>query len=266
MAAALLFPTWAYAHGVMMLWRTGSVGRGVARWQVAAFALGMFTLMIAMLSPLEAWSERLLAAHMVQHLLLIIVAPPLLVLGTPPSIFLWIFPLTWRRRLGRWFARPSLMSLVWRNINRWWFAWSIHAAALWLWHIPIVYEAAVIDPTVHMLEHISFFGTALLFWHCTLPQDQRRYLSGVFLIFTTALHSSILGALMTFSANVWYPVYEGRTSVWGLTALEDQQLAGLIMWIPAGVIYLMAMLALIGLWLQAMERAEQHPRAKQVQT
>ncbi|NJO85008.1 MAG: cytochrome c oxidase assembly protein [Blastochloris sp.] len=90
---ALLLPAWAYGHGIMHLWRGGSVGRGVARWQVAAFGAGMIALFIALISPVDVLGEQLLSIHMIQHLLLTIAAPPLLVLGAPPSIFLWVLPL-----------------------------------------------------------------------------------------------------------------------------------------------------------------------------
>ena len=256
-AAALLFPTWAYLHGVMALWGRGGVGRGVSRRQVALYLGGMAALFLALMSPIDGLGEELLSAHMIQHLLLIVVAPPLLVVGTPPTIFLWVLPMTTRRRVGRWWGRSSLLAPVWRWLSGALPAWLIHAAAVWLWHIPVVYEAAVVDPFVHLLEHASFLLTALLFWHVVLPRDRSRYLLGALLIFTTALHSSILGALMTFSSRVWYPIYVERAPVWGLTALEDQQLAGLLMWIPAGVVYLIAALALIGSWLNAADRAEQ---------
>lgn len=256
-AAALLLPLWAYAHGVMVLWH-GGVGRGVARHQVALFLLGVFTLFIALMSPVDTVSEELLSTHMVQHVLLMIVAPPLLVLGATPSIFLWVLPLRWRRTLGRWTAPRTRFRSGWRAISAPFTVWSLHAAAIWLWHLPGLYQAALIHPLIHWFEHAAFFGTGLLFWHTALHDKQR--LVGVLLIFTTALHSSILGALMTFAGSVWYPLYIERTGAWGLTALEDQQLAGLIMWIPAGIVYLIAAMWLLGTALQKMDNAEQRAR------
>lgn len=257
--AALLLPLWAYAHGVMRLWRGGNIGRGVTRWQVAAFLLGMVVLFVALISPLDPLSEQLLSAHMVQHVLLMVVAPPLLVVGAPPTVFLWVLPLRWRRGLGLWFIPGTTLRRIWNAASGGFAAWALHAAAIWLWHAPGLYQAALVYPGIHLLEHVTFFGTALLFWQAALPRDERRYLLGALLIFTTALHSSILGALMTFGSTVWYPFYVERAPQWGLSALEDQQLAGLIMWVPAGVIYLLAALVLFGTWLQRMERAEQSP-------
>lgn len=137
-------------------------------------------------------------------------------------------------------------------------AWLLHAAALWLWHLPGLYQAALLSPLVHWLEHASFLGSALLFWGVALSPQRQRSLVGVLLIFTTALHSSILGALMTFSGSVWYPLYNARALTFSLSAIEDQQLAGLIMWIPGGVVYLVAALWLLGIALLRMEDAEQH--------
>jgi len=256
-AAALLLPLWAYSYGVMVLWR-GGVGRGVTRGQVGMFVLGIFTLFIALMSPVDPLGEQLLSMHMVQHVLLMIVAPPLLVIGATPSIFLWVLPLKWRRTLGRGTAPRTRLRRVWSAISAPFTAWMLHAAAIWLWHLPGLYQAALVHPLIHWLEHAVFFGTGLLFWQAALRHDKRRLL-GVLLIFTTALHSSILGALMTFAGSVWYPLYLESTQVWGLTALEDQQVAGLIMWIPAGMIYLIAAVWLLGTALQQMDSAEQHP-------
>jgi len=261
MAVALLLPTWAYAHGVMHLWRAGNAGRGVTRWQVSAFIAGIIILFIALISPVDPLGEELLSMHMIQHVLLMSLAPPLLVIGAPPSVFLWVLPLSQRRTLTGWWMRQVRLRSLWRAVSAPFSAWVLHAAAIWLWHLPGAYQAALTDSLVHGLEHASFFGTALLFWNATLAQGQARRLLGVLLLFTTALHSSILGALMTFSEQVWYPLYLERAPVWGTTALADQQLAGLIMWIPAGVVYVSAILALLGMALHVMEHSEQRQRS-----
>jgi cytochrome c oxidase assembly factor CtaG len=259
-AIALLLPAWAYAHGVMHLWRGGSVGRGVTRWQAGAFALGVFTLFIALISPVDTLGEQLLSVHMVQHLLLMLVAPPLLALAVTPGIFLWVLPLSWRRALGRWSAPGTPMYRGWETLHRPVVAWLLHAAAIWLWHVPGMYQAALTSALAHWLEHASFFGSALLFWRAAF--SHRQALIGVLLIFTTALHSSLLGALMTFSRSVWYPIYTARTATWGISPLEDQQLAGLLMWIPSGAVYVLAALWLLGIALHRMDNAE--PRTKVV--
>jgi cytochrome c oxidase assembly factor CtaG len=125
----------------------------------------------------------------------------------------------------------------------------VHALALWLWHVPALFEAALTHPSVHVLQHSSFLGSALLFWGSVFGRAPRRA-GAVALasLFTTMVHTGALGALLTFSPTVWYPHY-AQGAVLGLGALEDQQLGGLIMWVPAGGAYLAAALAILAGWL-----------------
>jgi putative membrane protein len=134
-------------------------------------------------------------------------------------------------------------------------AWALHAAALWVWHMPLLFQATLTSELAHACQHLSFFGTALYFWWALLCGHQKLqgYGVAVLAVFTTALHSSLLGALLTLAHTPWYAAY-AHTAAWGLTPLEDQQLGGLIMWIPAGAVYLLAALALSAEWLQAAER------------
>jgi cytochrome c oxidase assembly factor CtaG len=135
-------------------------------------------------------------------------------------------------------------------------AWAAHAVVLWTWHLPALYEGTLDSDLVHTAQHASFLVTALLFWYALLHGSERRLKRGVAVLylFGTALHSGILGALLTFADYPWYARYAGTTPAWGLTPLEDQQLAGLIMWIPGGVTYLVAALALVAAWMTRMER------------
>jgi putative membrane protein len=127
---------------------------------------------------------------------------------------------------------------------------------LWIWHLPSLYNASVEYEWVHALQHSSFLITALLFWWTLLHGRHGRLGSGaaVAYCFTTALHTSVLGALMTFSEQVWYSIYESRTAAFHLTPLQDQQLGGLIMWVPAGVIFTGLGLWLMGAWIMESER------------
>jgi cytochrome c oxidase assembly factor CtaG/cytochrome c2 len=190
---------------------------------------------------------------MIQHEVLMLVAAPLLVLGRPLPLFLRALPLLWRRQLGK--LGKSLRG-SWRVLTQPLVAWTLHAAALWIWHIPRLFQATLTSELAHAWQHLSFFGTALCFWWALLSGHQERqgYGVAVLAVFTTALHSSLLGALLTFAPTPWYPAYAHTTAAWGLTPREDQQLGGLVMWIPAGVVYLLAALALGAGWLRAMER------------
>jgi putative membrane protein len=184
---------------------------------------------------------------MAQHEFLMLLAAPLLVLSRPLIPILWGLPIRWRRALGQWSKGPWV-ARSWLAITRPAVAWCVHAAALWLWHAPRLFQATLSSDWIHSAQHISFLGTALLFWWSLFyAQGRTDYGSSVLYVFTTAVHTSILGALLTFAGAVWYPAYAPSTTAWGLSPLEDQQIGGLIMWIPAGVVYLAA-----GLWLLAL--------------
>lgn len=132
-----------------------------------------------------------------------------------------------------------------------------HAGALWLWHAPPAYEAAIYNDLIHILQHGTFFGTALLFWWFIVHPLQRKRMdagAAVLYLFTTMLQAVGLGALLTFSPRAWYSPYEMTVEPWGLTPLQDQQLGGVIMWIPMGVVYVLSATALLALWLSEMER------------
>jgi putative membrane protein len=240
-----------YASGLSALWRAAGKGHGIKRREAAAFAGGWLSLAAALISPLHRLGGALFSAHMAQHELLMVVAAPLLVLGRPIVPFLWAVPLSWRRAAGSWAAtRP--VSATWRWVTLPSVAWALHAAAIWVWHAPALYQATLSSETVHTLQHVSFLGSALLFWWALLHGREGRLArpAAVVYLFTTAIHTSLLGALLTFSTRLWYPLYDSGTLAWGLTPLEDQQLAGLVMWVPAGLSYLIASLALAATWLR----------------
>ena len=224
--------------------------RGVTRTQMACFWSGWAVLVIALSSPLHDWSEMLFWVHMTQHELLMLIAAPLLVLSRPLVPMLWALPGPERRRTGRFFKRSGLIR-AWHGISRPLPAWLLHAAALWTWHAPALFQAATRNSAIHALQHISFLGSALRFWWSLFYARKRAAYGESFVyIFTTAVHTSILGALLTFSSSAWYPIYRFTAPQAGLTALQDQQIGGLIMWVPAGIVYLVAGLTLIALWLR----------------
>lgn len=256
--AALLFSGLLYGRGVYRLWREAGVGRGIARWRVTAFAGGLLALFVALLSPLEGMANALFSAHMVQHLLLLLVAPPLLLVGRPDIATFWALPAKSRLALARWTRKRSIVGRAWQLLSKPPVVWLLYALALWIWHLPTLYQTALRSDALHMLEHAIFFGAALLMWwtlvHCHLRGSTRSYGVGILLVFTTALHGGLLGWLLTFTSQVWYPVYAETAVVWGLAPLEDQQLAGAIMWAPAGLIYALAALVLLAAWLRRMEK------------
>jgi putative membrane protein len=254
--AALLLAGWLYARGARRVPR----GAGAAerrQLRSAAFAAGWVAAAVALLSPLDALGSALFTAHMAQHVLLMQVAAPLLVLGAPLAPMLRALPRPWRRAAGRWTrARPVRGAAGWlgRPVN----AWVLHAAAIWAWHLPFLYDAGVRSDAVHAAQHATFAGSALAFWWAAARPDARgRAGRGVAVlgVFATAMHTAILGALLAFSPTLWYEAHAATTRAWGLTPLEDQQLAGLVMWVPAGFVYVAAGLGLLHAWLRAAERA-----------
>jgi cytochrome c oxidase assembly factor CtaG len=241
-----------YGVGVFRLRRASP--KSVRRSDSVYFALGWIALVLALVSPIHAWGSVLFAAHMTQHELLMLVAAPLLVLGRPIVPFLWALPKSWAIALAG-LSKLRVWEVTWRSISNPLVAWLIHAVVLWSWHLPFLFEATLENPSIHALQHASFLFSALLFWWALIHGRQRALGFGlaVLYMFTTALHSGLLGALLTFANSLWYPAYAERTAAWGLTPLQDQQLGGLIMWVPAGLVYIAAGLALFAGWLRESE-------------
>jgi putative membrane protein len=243
-----------YARGLFRLWRATKIGGGVRPWQASAFAAGWFTTFLALVSPLHPLGQVLFSAHMTQHELLMLVAAPLMVLGRPLVVFLWAFSNENARRLSSW-ARDGWIERLWNIISGALVAWLIHLVALWIWHVPALFEATLRSDLVHALQHLSFLFSALLFWWAVLYGRRKElgYGLAVLYMFGTALQSGLLGVLLAVSSRIWYPAYGQSAQAWGLSPLEDQQLGGLIMWIPAGLVYIIAGLALFAGWMQDAE-------------
>jgi putative membrane protein len=253
-----LWSTWTFDPGVVIplvicafLYYLGIYrSKVVPRMQIVAFTAGLVSLALALISPLHALGEALFSAHMVQHEILMLISAPLLVLGRPLVPFLWALPMSWRRGVGQ-SVKSAPVRLGWHTITQPLIAWMIELLVLWAWHAPVLFEKTLTSESVHAAQHISFLFASLLFWWAVFQGGERRmgYGMSVIYIFTTAVHSTILGALLTLSPNLWYPGYANTTGAWGLTALQDQQIGGLIMWVPAGIVYLVAALWLFSLWL-----------------
>ena len=241
--ACLLSAAFLYFAGAWKLWRKAGIGRGLTVWQAALFVAGWSTLCAALVSPLDALGSRLFSAHMVQHEFLMIVAAPLFVLARPLEAWTWGLPHAWRSPVSRIAHAPPLQR-AWTALTLPLSAWAIHAAALWLWHIPVLFNAALSNEGLHALQHASFLAAALLFWWAVLGKSgERNPALAIALLFTTVLHTGALGALLTFSPSSWYR-YD-NASAFGLDPTADQQLGGLIMWIPGGLAYLAAGLAMV---------------------
>jgi putative membrane protein len=236
-----------YGVGFVRLRARSGPGRSERDRLAGLFVLGWFCLAGAVVSPLHELGERSFTAHMIEHELLMLVAAPLLVLSRPLSTMIWALPAGGRRALGAAATSRGLRGL-WRNLTTPWTATTLQAAALWLWHLPVLFDRALDSDGWHIAQHLSFLICALLFWTAMLPRQRQIGALGapVLCLFTTSVVSGALGALMAFSASPWYARYaQMGMAPFGLSAVEDQQLAGLLMWVPGGLAHVGAALALI---------------------
>ena len=256
--ATLVALTTVYLAGIRELRRRAGRGKAVRPWRVIAYLGGIAALFVALVSPVHAAAESLFSMHMVQHMLLMVVAAPLLVLGRPVLGYLWGLPAPWRRTLGRSWARSRWIRGAWQTIAHPVPILVLHVGVLWAWHLPGPYQLALLNTAAHHLEHASFFLTALLFWWA-LSQAGRGgqwhgYGAGILYVFATALQSGALGALLLFAPEPWYSAHAEGTAAWGRDLLTDQQVAGAIMWIPAGLVYAGAGIVLLLAWLRQADR------------
>jgi cytochrome c oxidase assembly factor CtaG len=251
---AIVLPLIAFL--LMYIW--GALRRGsmqLLRWQHAGFAAGWTTLFLALTSPIHELGEQLFSAHMLQHEILILVSAPLISASHPGATLLWALAPRRRREMGTWVHRAENSRPV-RMITAPLNAWILEAAALWLWHIPFLYQATLTSDWVHAAQHISFLGSAVLFWSALygVGRSTMSYGPATLYVFGAAVHCSALGALLTFSRILWYPAYANTTGAWGLSPLEDQQLGGAIMWVPSGIVFIAVALALMSRWISESDR------------
>lgn len=247
-AAPLLLATGAYAVGSWRLRRRGGslpVSRG------AAYAGGLLSLLVALSTPLDRMAHASFAAHMAQHLLLIVGAAPLLLLADPFPVLVWALPRRLRVATGRLLRPGRPLRRLGRGLSLMTVAWLAHVVTIWLWHLPGPYDAAVTDRLVHDLEHVAFFGTAVLFWWPILqpaPRLRARPSDGsrVGYLVLAALQGGLLGLLLTLSPEAWYRSYSDAA---------DQSLGGLVMWGVGGAVDMLAVLILMARYLASQDRA-----------
>jgi putative membrane protein len=237
----LLTAHWLYGRGVLRVWRQAGVGRVLPIWRVAAFLAGEVVVVIALVSPLDPLGETLLAAHMLQHVLLTAVAPPLLLLGLPARAWIWAAPQGWRRLATTGPVRVVAAGV--EAMSRPLGAAAVATAVTWAWHVPALFEAALEIEWVHTLEHLAFFVSALMAWRGALSLHVAP-LGAALAVLMVFMSGGMLGGLLTLARSPIYDWYGGRPYLWGLSPLEDQQIAGVLMWVVAGAIYLAAFAAL----------------------
>jgi putative membrane protein len=242
---------------LLVVYLFGVLRRGswtTLRWRHASFLSGWAALVLALTSPLHQLGEQLFSAHMLQHEILILISAPLISASHPAATYLWAFAPRQRKYVGGW---VHVVESKWpiRFIMRPLTAWLLEAAALWIWHVPALYQATLTSDWAHAAQHLSFFLTAVLFWSALygVGRSAMGYGAATLYVFGTAVHCTALGALLTFSAVLWYPAYASTTQSWGLTPLEDQQLGGLIMWVPTAAVFILIGLVLFARWVVEAE-------------
>jgi len=251
-----------YVRGWWRLRRTSRTRGAAPGWRLAAYLTGLATVVLALCSPLEILAELSFTAHMAQHQLLMMTAPPLLLLGAPFPLIMWALPLRLRRRVGGLVTRPGpvrriLSTLTWMPV-----ALTLFTVTLWGWHYPFFYDLALRSPLLHDAEHLTFFGTAVLFWWPIInPAPRFHHLtSGAmygarigYLVLATA-QNTLLGAVFGMAERVFYPSYAAAPPLlldW--SPLDDQSFGGGVMW-SASHMFLLAILILLHRAIEAEGR------------
>ena len=243
-AIAIVVSVALYGVGVARLWRSASIGRGISVRNVAAFATGCLVLAIALLGPLDLWAAHSFAAHMLQHETLMLMAAPLLVAGRPLAAWTWTLAPAGKRAVNK-IVRAARWRSAWRALTGLGVSTVVQLVVLLLWHVPRFFDAAATHAGVHALQHSSFLASALCFWWATRLGPARRSdrfdtvsALAIACLFITMLVTGALGALLTFATVPWYSTYAVLHVPYASSALEDQQLGGLLMWVPGGVVYM----------------------------
>jgi cytochrome c oxidase assembly factor CtaG len=224
------------------------------------FAMGYTALVVALISPLHSVGEQYFSVHMVQHLLLTLVAPPLLLLSCSMPVLLWALPAHDRATVGRLVGRPGPMRSGLKLLTTPLVALALFISTQWIWHQPPAYDWALENRWAHYFEHVSFFLTAILFWWPVvgappLPSPL-SYPARLGYTFMAWLPSSLLGAGISLARAPLYPFYVNSARATGIDPAFDQQLAGLIMWVPGDVVFAAILLILFAAYMQHEERKE----------
>jgi len=254
-----------YAVGLTRLWRHAGARKGLPTWSVVAAAGGWLGLVAGLGPPLALLADLSFAAHMGQHEMLMLVAAPLLALGQPLLALLWALPPRARTRVGAWAHRPRVVA-AWHRLTAPIAVLLLQLVVLAAWHWPPAFELALRHDGIHAVQHLMFFLVAALFWWSLVHGRFGRlgYGAGVLVVFVTATYCGLLGAFFVVAPHALYPTHAMRDMARHVDPLADQQLAGLLMWVPAGVVLLAGALALFAAWLGASGRRAEHGTAGRV--
>jgi putative membrane protein len=252
--APLVLSAVLYAVGWWRLRRRAPEHVGLRRALPALAA--WVSIAAALLSPLDQLAHSLFVAHMAQHMLLIVVAAPALLLADPFPVMVWGLPHALRRATPRWLRRRALLGRLWQALTPLPLTWLAYGLILWLWHLPLAYDSALGDRLLHDVQHVSFFVGAVLFWWPVIdPAPHFRastpYGRRIVYLLLAAFQTAGLGLLLTLSPWVLYPSYAAAPPRVGLSPTDDQIWGGIVMWGVGGTIDMLAVLILLWRFLAA---------------
>lgn len=216
------------------------------------FLSGWTVLTLSLVSPLHAAGERSFTMHMIEHELIMLVATLLLAMSKSGAVMAWGLPRPLRLSLGGSWKAP--LQSLWKRLTEPVTATAVQAIVMWVWHAPPLFDRALESTGWHIAQHACFFISSLIFWWAMLHPRRGGYGVSAACLFATSLIGGALGALMSLSSSPWYADYAamGMTGI-GLDPVDDQRLAGLIMWIPGGLVHCVAAIAMFHKWLKAAE-------------
>jgi len=222
----------------------------ISPWRTAAYLAGLLVIWVALTSPIDVLSGQLFYMHMIQHLLLVMVAAPLLLLADPMPIMLWGLPDALRLEVGRWLRPGATFRKALRAVTPPGLVWLYFVAVLVGWHDPAAYDATLRNEIVHDAEHLSFFVTAVLFWWHVIgaaPRVHRPLSRGQRIAYTVSAvpPTLITGIAISLANEPIYSYYTTVSRVGDITVMDDQRAGGAIMWIAGSMMYLIAALILI---------------------
>ena len=241
-------------------WRAG------ATWRPFVYVLGLLILALALMSPIDVLGTQLFTIHMVQHVLLVMIIPPLLLLANPIVFILWGLPTSSRKAVGGWLGPNARPRKIIKAITGVGIVWLAYVIVIWGWHDPLAYSLALRSNIAHDLEHISFFVVAMIFWWHIIGAGPKIHSSlsygGRFAYAISAIPPiMIAGIVIAFAKEPIYSHYELVPRLWNISVMEDQRIAGVIMWVPGSMMYIVAALIVVGRWLQKEESKPSLPES-----
>lgn len=236
--------------------------RFASRWRLASYLTGLVVIGLALFSPIDVLGGQLFFMHMIQHLLLVMVAPPLLWLAGPFATGLWALPRPLRIQIGGWFQNEGGVRRFLRATIRPGLSWILFVGVLFGWHDPGAYSLAQGNGWIHDLEHISFFGTAMLFWWRVVGagphiHGKNSLLSRIGYVLAVVPPNMFLGVAISLAESPIYPHYLSVPRLYGISIMDDQTIAGLIMWIPGSMMYIIAAIILAARLFGSKDRPNQ---------